>query len=148
MPITTGPSHPCQRVFLTVGDRLTITAAQDDLWSAGDSSVDNRISNANGLDNFPLYTYGGFSAEYGSLVGCIGTGNYFKVGTSYDACVSDTGELQLMYWDSNFEDNSGLVSAITTNINICPNPPSVPAPAALILGSLGTGLVGWICRKA
>lgn len=129
---------PASTIYLNAGDHFTITVAEDDLWSAGEGP---RISNANGLTGIPPYggadfgyfQSGSFSFRYGALIGQIGNGDYFFVGTSYDGFAPQSGTLKFVYWDSNNHDNFGYVTA---NVNI------VPIPAAAWL--LGSGLVGLI----
>lgn len=129
---------------LSIGDRLLSTSAVDDLWSAGAA---DRTSNANGLgpDNYTcatcgtsygLYSYDGENFHYGSLVGRIGSGDYFKLGVSFDAIVADAGPLVLFYWDSNSYDNSGSVTAA---IEVNPREGQVPVPA--VPGLIGLGLL-------
>ena len=77
-------------ITVTTGQTLSVTAAEDDCWSAGDAP---RTSNANGLlgsttgcgfggDFGTLHEVGGFGAPFGSLVGLIG-GQYYLLGTNY-----------------------------------------------------------------
>ena len=88
-------------ITLTSGDLLSISVAIDDMWSAGSG---DRISNANGLDgsspygggNYGIHTADGSSFYHGSLVGRIGTGDRFFVGTDYSSVVNDAGSLYLM----------------------------------------------------
>ncbi len=101
-------------ISVVPGDFLTITADSTDTWSAG---ADDRISNADGLisgniygGNYGLYNNGTAEFPYGALVGHLfGSSNYFLVGTSFAGVMTETGVLQLMYWDSNYEDNADLV---------------------------------------
>ena len=73
--------------------------------------------------------------RYGALVGRIDGGDWFLLGTSFDAVVSATGRLFLAYWDSNAGDNFGSVTAL-----ISVNPSEVPEPGTL--GLVGLALVG------
>lgn len=103
-------------VMLQAGDHLVIDVASDDTWSAGEG---DRTSNADGLVAGNLYggvygNYGDF--PYGALVGQIGDGAYFLIGTSFDGVVSESGELKLMYRDSLYTDNSGEV-AVQIDVN-------------------------------
>jgi hypothetical protein len=139
-------------IVLQAGQTFTITADSDDLWSAGPLP---RWSNADGLVGNLLATgtdesgaaagtligqnwgsYGAFA--YGTLVGRIGNGSFFSVGTNYQGVASQTGMLSLFYWDSNSGDNSGY---ITAHINAVPEPASV----ALLLG--GLAVVGFAARR-
>jgi hypothetical protein len=115
---------------LTAGQGFTVTVAPDDLWNAGPLP---RWSNANGLianlyatgtdesgetagtligENFAGgWTQGGFNAPYGSLVGRVGSGAFFLIGTSYTGTADASGQLSLYYWDSNNGDNTGFITA-------------------------------------
>jgi len=127
-------------VVLSAGDWLSIIVAENDLWAAGPN---DRTSNANGLTgispygggNYGYYTNADGSFHYGSLVGYIGDGDYFFIGTNFNQQVTDAGKLFFGYWDSNSSDNVGY---ITVNINTS----VVPIPAAVWL--LGSGLLGLV----
>ena len=54
----------------------------------------------------------------------------FVLGTSYNQPITQSGQLSLMFWDSNFEDNFGFVTAAVD---------VVPEPATF--GLVGLGLV-------
>ena len=139
----------------SIGDTLTVSAAADDLWSAGALP---RWSNADGLvgalfatgsdesgqpagtqigANFGLWSQGGLSAPYGSLVGRIG-GIYQLLGTNFSGSAWASGTLELFYWDSNSGDNSGQ---ITVRVGDVPE----PASWAMMVG--GFGLVGGALRS-
>jgi hypothetical protein len=131
---------------LMAGDRLISTVDPQDCWSAGPG---NRISNANGLDglspapcqptgDFGFHMQDGQSFRFGALVGRIGGSDWFLLGTDFDAVVSATGRLFLVYWDSNAGDNFGSVTAFI-DVNPSQVPTPVPTPGTLLL--LGTGLM-------
>jgi hypothetical protein len=148
--------------LLNAGDSFAITVDPLDLWSAGPLP---RWSNADGLtgnllatgsdesgqplntligQSFGLHTQGNLSAPFGSLVGRIGGGDYFVVGTSYNGVAAGSGLLELFYWDSNFADNTQFITAdVTTGV--------VPLPAAawlFIAGGLGLAGVARRRRSA
>ena len=141
---------------LTLGESFSVTVASTDLWSAGALP---RWSNANGLtgnlyatgtdasgqpagtligEDFGLFTTGDGAFHYGELVGRIGTGAYFGIGTNFSGPANASGVLELFYWDSYTPDNSGSVVA---NVNLVPEPGSV----ALMLA--GLGIVGGFARR-
>lgn len=124
-------------LLLNQGQAFTVTVPVDQIWSAG---AYPRDSNANGLGPNPpsqhdwgLYPSHGAQFLYGALVGQIGSGNYFLIGTNFSGAAQNTGNLKLIYWDSVYSDNSGYVSA---KVN------TVPLPAAMLL--FGSGLLGLV----
>jgi hypothetical protein len=128
---------------LVAGDRLRSTVDPLDCWSAG---ADPRVSNANGLDGFspapcqPTANFGVHSQDdesfpFGALVARIGAGDWFMLGTDFDALVNDSGRLFLVYWDSNNGDNTG---SVTARLDVNPSS-TVPTPGGLLL--LGTALL-------
>lgn len=147
---------------VNAGDALSITVDPLDLWSAGPLP---RWSNANGLtgpllatgsdesgqaantligQSFGTYTQGNLSAAFGTLVGRIGGGSYFVVGTSFNGTAASAGPLELFYWDSNFSDNREFIAA-TVNIG---NTSLVPLPAAVwLFVAGGLGVVGIARRR-
>ena len=129
--------------FLTTGEAFTVTVDTNDLWSAGGLP---RFSNADGLVA-DLYSvagddsgvtpgvligkdwglYGAFN--YGELVGQIGSGALFGVGTDFAGVANSTGELRLFYWDSGYADNFGSITATV----------AIPEPTNIALMALALG---------
>jgi hypothetical protein len=151
-------------VFLTLGQAFTVSAGLDDLWSAGDLP---RWSNADGLtgDRFATGTdesgeaagtkigedFGTwspspytFNAPYGSLVGQIGAGAFFLIGTNFSDTANASGQLLLYYWDSNNGDNTGSIAA-TISASAVPGP-IVGAGLPGLVMALG-GLIAWRRRR-
>ncbi len=143
-------------ISLTTGQSFESSADPNDLWSAGALP---RWSNADGLDGpllatgtdesgqaagtvigtlFSLHSQGGASFHFGSLVGQIGSGDFFKLGTSFNGTANANGNLRLFYWDSNNFDNT---DSIKVTINV-PNGNSVPDQGGLILSLLGFAMLG------
>lgn len=143
-------------VSLLIGQSFSVTVASTDLWSAGDLP---RWSNADGLGvnllatgsddsaqsvgtpigkDWGNYSQDGLSAKYGSLVGQIGSGNYFVVGTNFSGTAATAGTLKLFYWDSNASDNSQFITANVT---------AVPEPETYALMLAGLGAVGFVARR-
>jgi len=144
---------------LLAGQSFSVSVAVDDLWNAGALP---RWSNANGLTgnlyygpgtdaqvpvyangtligrNFGTLTLNGLTAAYGTLVGQIGSGNYFAIGSSYTGVASASGTLKLFYFDSNYGDNSGSILATVT---------AVPEPESYALLLAGLGLMGAVARR-
>ena len=138
--------------FFTAGESFSVTVAADDLWSAGGLP---RFSNADGLTGNLYATagddsggitpgtligqdwgyYGGF--HYGELVGQIGSGPVFAVGTDFYGTANATGELKLFYWDSTYGDNFGSITATV----------AVPEPANIALVGLALGAFALARRR-
>jgi hypothetical protein len=123
---------------ITAGEFITITVDPLQLWN--NSSPDaSYLSNANGHDgsvdvnHHPdfNYTQGSDTFAFGALVGEIGNGAFFLVGTNYSAVATGTGDLKLFYWDSDYGNNVGSVVA---NISVVPEPANL-ALMALALGA-------------
>lgn len=119
-------------ILVNPGTTLSIYADPRETWSLGDERPCTRTSDADGLvpDCYGTYTQGGLTARYGTLVGRIGTGAFFVVGTVFEATAAEAGELFLYAWDSNDGDNTG---AITVTISAVP----LPAGGLMLVGALG-----------
>lgn len=94
------------------GQRLIVSVPPDQLWSNQNMEKD-WTSNANGLTLKDKATIKGFSTYIGTLVGSFDAGKtYFRIGTSWGALIDAApGELTLVYWDTDFENNQGYVDA-------------------------------------
>jgi hypothetical protein len=150
-------------VSITAGQSFSVTVDPNDLWSAGALP---RWSNAGGLTvdlfaqagddsgqpagtkigmDWGLWTEANLTAPFGTLVGRIGGGDFFKIGTSFTQTATASGVLELFYWDSNFGDNSGSVLADV----IVGEPVGTPAPlpGALPLFVSGMGALGLLTLR-
>ena len=97
---------------LVAGDLLSVGVDAGDMWSAGGDQPCSRRSNADGLQKcYGSYSSANLTAAYGSLVGRIGNGPFFLIGTSFKAEVEESGPLLLYYWDSDVDNNTGTVTA-------------------------------------
>jgi hypothetical protein len=117
-------------ITFAVGDTLRITASG--VWNGGacgDLGPDGGNCFGNGLPDINFY----------SLIGRVGGGNFFKIGSSYDGIADANGTLFLAYLDTDSLNNSGFVTAVV----------SVPVPEpetyALMLG--GLGILGMVARR-
>lgn len=118
-------------ITFSTGDALHITASG--LWNGGacgDIGPEGTNCFGNGLPGI----------NYFSLIGRVGGGSFFKIGTSYDGIADATGTLLLAYLDTDSSNNSGFVTAVVSL-------PAVPEPEtyALLLG--GLGILGLVARK-
>ena len=115
-------------VFLTAGESFSITANAADLWN--NSGTDpTYVSNADG-HSFQSGSIGGLVDSIGSLVGEIGNGPLFHVGTSFSSFAGAQGELKLFYFDSDAWNNTGSVRIAVS---------AIPEPANIALMGLALG---------
>lgn len=121
-------------VALTNGEQFTVTVPTNEIWnnSWGDANYD---ANANG-NGFQWMQLGNLNATIGALVGQVGNGDYFVVGTNFSGTANGSGDLNLYYWDSDSFNNIGAVHATIT---------AVPEPATFAL--MGLGLVAVALRR-
>lgn len=84
------------------------------------------------------WSQGGLTASYGALVGQIGSGDFFLIGSSFSGVASASGQLRLYYWDSNYGDNSGSITARVT---------AVPEPETYAMMLAGLSMVGLLARR-
>lgn len=142
-------------IALTAGQVFKVSSSLNDLWSAGALP---RFSDANGLiadrfataaddsgqpvgtqigTNFGAYSQFGHTSVFGKLVGRI-NGVYQDVGANFQGAAWQTGNLELFYWDSNNDDNTGQIS-----FNIS----AIPEPASWAFMIAGFGIVGAAARR-
>lgn len=145
-------------------------------WRLG--GLGDQQCNAGGLHNPFGGNYGeykdknsGSSFLYGSLVGRIGSGDYFYIGYSYHGMAQAEGNLQLICWDCDAYNNSGKIGLTVTNYSVSPShdpfpllpiykpitsltndsspmmlsSSSVPLPSTVLL--FGSGLTGLIVLR-
>jgi hypothetical protein len=143
-------------VTLVAGESYSVSVNPSDIWSAGPlprwSNADGLITTliATGTDesgeaagtvigvDTPLWTQDGLTAPFGALVGRIGVGSFFVIGTSFSGTATTSGVLQLFYWDLNNEDNTDAIAANITTSEVG----GVPLPGALPLFATGLGAIG------
>ncbi len=120
-------------IMLQVGESFQVAVDPLQGWRI---AADLPLINADGLfvgrtRGFSNYRSEGFVARYGTLVGRIGTGAIFRIGSSFDGLASVAGELRLYVWDSRTEDNSGSLSVRLTSPLRQPVAMDVPSPVPL-----------------
>ena len=124
-------------LVFTAGDLLTVTASGT--WDGGCGVAfgpDGALA-AGFACGAPLIdaTTGLY---YFSLVGRIGTGNWFTLGSSFSNTVTSSGHLFLGFLDTDSANNSGSVTArVTGGVSAIPEPGTL----ALLLAAAGAGLM-------
>lgn len=96
-------------LYVSSGQGLNIVTNPGSIWYYG---VSWGYSNADGVTGYYYGSYPMNQFQIGALVGRIGAGPYFNVGTNYNnPLVANSGVLYLGYWDINHVDNGGVVEA-------------------------------------
>ena len=121
-----GGSAAATGVTLTTGESFSaiVEAGDGENTTWKNDPAANYVSTANGDASFGTYTIPGTASTFtiGTLVGEIGSGDYFKVGTGFTGLANATGELKLFYWDSDAGNNSGAlnvaISAVPESTNV------------------------------
>lgn len=112
--------------LLSAGDTFSITASgtwQNDPNNSYQSGPDGHA--------FQTFSSAGQTFDIGTLIGEIGDGAFFKVGSTYAGSTATGGELKLFYWDSDAFNNSGSVIA---DVSAVPEPSNM-ALLAVALGA-------------
>jgi hypothetical protein len=130
---STGGGVGVPTLSLSAGQSFSVSVNPGDLWSGGEplgwSNANGAIGNlfATGSDdsgkaagtligiNLGTLTQGGLTAPYYTLVGQIGSGNYFVLGTSYAGTAPTAGTLKLSYFDAYAGDNKQFITATVTS---------------------------------
>ena len=125
-------------ITLTTGQSFSVDAAEDDFWALCPFSA--CLLNADGEDQFGnapfgTHTQNGLTLNFGTLVGQIGTGDFFELGTDFDGTAANDGELFLYAFDSNNFDNSASIGVRVTAEMVMEVVP-LPATGLLLLGAL------------
>lgn len=123
-------------VFVRPGFTLSVmTDPRNQTWSLGADEPERnctRTTTADGLapDCYGEYTQGNLTARYGTLVGRIGSGDFFVLGTLFNGVVQQAGQVYLYNWDSAEGDNSGAIRVAVSAVPL-------PAGGLLLLGAMG-----------
>ncbi len=133
----TGGTGYATGLVLALGQAFSVVVDDPaDTWSQGRTTAAlNRTTDANGLTTGKTFTSAGQTFVLGSLVGRIGDGVFFLIGTSFSGVAALAGELQFFHWDSNFKDNKGSLAVTANSVDIAAVP--LPAGAPLLLAGLG-----------
>ena len=111
------------------GDALQVTATGS--WFGGGCGTV-------GPDGSNCWSGGGMNAF--SLVGRVGSGDYFEVGSHYAGTASSSGHLFLGFFDTDSYNNTGSVVATVMT-------PAVPEPETYALLTAGLGALAFIARR-
>jgi len=128
-------------VVLNAGQAYSFTVLDPStIWSAGSDDPYSRDSTANGINpvasGYGEWTEDGFTANYGALVGEVGS-TFFLIGTSLTTA-GLSGDLKVGYWDSYYPDNSG-----TQTLTIS----AVPEPSTWAMMVLGFASIGFVAYR-
>jgi hypothetical protein len=130
-------------VTLTTGQHFAVMAAANDTWNYGYGWAQYE-TNADGVTGAFMNIGnpdGSFlQSQIGALIGQIGTGNFFTVGTAFDGVANASGMLKFFFVDSDQYNNVGTVTA---NVNAT----ALPEPASMLLAGVALGALGLARRR-
>jgi hypothetical protein len=119
-------------IVLAAGERFRVTADPNDTWQTYITPADpTRSENADGMVRSQRLTMFGQTLVMSSLVGKIGDGDFFQLGTVFDGFANAAGVLRLYVWERHAKDNAG---DIRVTVQTAPVP--LPASAPLLLAGL------------
>jgi hypothetical protein len=130
---------------VVAGGALAVSAVLGGPWQSGPGQT----SDADGLPGTP-FTFAGFTAPLGSLVGEIG-GVYAFLGASFTGTAWASGLLSLFHWGTRTE-SSGTIEFVlgldsATPGVIPPDATPIPGPGAVWLFALGGLALGALRRR-
>lgn len=130
-------------IFLNAGERFAVTVPVTDTWN--NSGTDPfTFENANGSSSqHPLWCRD-LHADVGSLVGQLGDGPFFKVGTTFSGAAFSAGELRFVFWDTDAWNNLGSIHATVQTLSAAS---SVPEAGSIAMLSMGLCLIGLSRRR-
>lgn len=127
---------------LAAGQHFTVSAAANDTWNFGGGNPAYE-TNADGMGwimNIGNPDGSVLQAHFGALIGQIGTGNFFNVGTAFDGVANASGSLKFFYVDS---DRGGNIGTVTADVNVA----ALPEPASMLLTAVALGALGLARRR-
>ena len=124
-------------LVFAAGDQLTVAASGTWDGGCGFAFSPDGARTANFACGAPLIDTT-TDLYYFSLVGRIGSGNWFTLGSSFNNTVTSSGRLYLGFLDTDSGNNSGSVTArVTGGVAEVPEPGTL----ALLLAAAGAGLM-------
>lgn len=122
LPLDTG-------LAFNLGDALQVTATGS--WFGGGCGTV-------GPDGTNCWTIDGINAF--SLVGRVGNGDYFQIGSNYAGTASSSGNLFLGFYDTDSYNNTGSVTATVMTA-------AVPEPETYAMLIAGLGALAFVARR-
>ena len=129
-------------ITLAAGQHFTASAALDDTWNFGGGNPAYE-TNADGMGwtmNIGNPDGSTLQAHFGALIGQIGSGNFFTVGTAFDGLAGNAGMLKFYYVDS---DRGGNIGTVSADVNVT----ALPEPASMLLTGVALGALGMARRR-
>ena len=136
-----------------VGDEFKVEVVDPaDTWNFCSPSAsctvdaDGRRPASGTFLNSTGYSDSGFTFNFGALVGRVGLGDFFLIGTAgFTGPATSSGLLRLYHWDHNTNNSGSLLTQVTPNVSAGPLPAGLPL---LLAGLGGLGFIGWRKKAA